>query len=133
MIIDPNVESLVVAYLRGALPVYGLTMPVGTTVPNPRPTESVTVYRTGGIRRDIVTDQPQITIDVRAGTEKRAVYIIGFVRGLVNELDKSNEFDGNQVQYVEELAGPGNLPDPISGIRYTMSFSISIRSAEFTL
>lgn len=127
IIIDAPIETLLVGYLRAVLPPFGYTMPVGTRVPNPRPTESVTLFRTGGPRRDMVTDQAQITVEVRAGLERRAEVIANTTRALINQLD-GQTLDGHVVYQVQELSGPANLPDPVSGVRYSQSFLIAIRA-----
>lgn len=132
LILDADAEQLVVDYLTATGPARGLPTSVGTRVPNPRPAECITVFRTGGPRRDLVTDAPQLTIECRAATETRAAQIAYLVRALVNDL-WSQTLGGHAVYEVEELSGPGNLPDPISnGPRYSQTFVLFIRAASLT-
>lgn len=127
LLIAPSIEALLVTYLSAELPVYGLTMRVASRVPNPRPSESVVIFRSGGTYRDLVTDVPQVTVEVRARMEQRAESIIGVVRALLLDLE-GRDLSGHAVYQVEEFSGPANLPDPISGVRYTMTLSIAVRA-----
>lgn len=127
MIIDPDAEQLIVDYLTEQLPLYGFTdIPVSDRVPAVG-VESVTVIRTGGARRDLVTDQPQISIDVRAGYNSRAVAIINMVRTLLNDL-WSRSLDGFMIYDVNELSGPYSNPVEPDFCRYSQNFMMAIRS-----
>lgn len=126
-------ERLLIAYLAARLPTVtddrgrAFLMTVASRVPNPRPAECVVLYRTGGTMRDLVTDQPQITVEVRAKTEERCALVIGVVRALLWELE-GQVLEGHQVYTVDEFAGPANLPDPLGGVRYSMTLSLAIRA-----
>lgn len=130
MIIDVDTEDLLITYLMANI---GFSIPIATRIerlgsdPNQRPPESIVLVRTGGPRRDFVTDQPSIAVDVRAKTETRAVTIINAVRALLNDLP-GLEIAGHAVYSCQEFSGPTNQPTDVDPIRYSQSFSIAIRS-----
>ena len=66
MIVDPDSEQLLIDYLAERLPPLGVDWPVGDRAPI-GPTSYIVLIRTGGARRDLVTDQAQITIDTVSG------------------------------------------------------------------
>ncbi len=130
LIIDGDAEQLIIDYLAANLLPLGYTGSVSTKVPTPRPVESVIAYRTGGPRRDLVTDRPQMTFECRAGTESRAFQIASQVRALLNNLD-GNGFvlDGHAIYEFQEMAGPYNDFDAVgSQPRYSQTGWVSIRS-----
>jgi hypothetical protein len=127
MLVDPDVESLLIDYLTTALPAHGLpNVPVSDRPPQTG-VESVVLYRTGGVRRDLVSDQAQITIDVRAALGSRAVEIIQLVRALLNDL-WGFAIDGFAVYDVNELSGPYVSQTEKDPIRYSQSFLVVVRS-----
>lgn len=126
MIVDPDAEQLVINYLATQLPLHGFAVDVADRVPQTN-SESVTVIRTGGVRRDLVTDQAQLSIDVRAAKNSRAVEIIQMVRALLNDLWAS-QIEGFQVYDVNELSGPYSNPTGTDWCRYSQNFIVAIRS-----
>lgn len=128
MIIDPDVESLLINYLAGELPRYGIDAPVADRTPQQGKT-SVVLIRTGGTRRDLVTDNAQITVDVRATTNSECVHIINHVRALLLDL-WSRRLDQHQVYDVGELSGPYSNPTSTDLVRYSQSFLVAVRSSE---
>lgn len=130
MILDPDVESLLIDYLATALPGAGIpNVPVSDRPPQAG-VESVVLYRTGGVRRDLVSDQAQITIDVRAATGSRAMTIIQRVRALLNDL-WGFAIGGFAVYDVNELSGPYVSPTEKDPIRYSQSFLVVVRSKSY--
>ena len=126
MFIDPDAEQLIIDYLATELAANGFPdVVVGDKFPQAG-VESVTVIRTGGARRDLVTDQPQISIDVRAGRNSRAVEIINVARALLNDL-WGRTLDGFPVYRVSELSGPYSNPAEPDYCRYSQNFLLAIR------
>jgi hypothetical protein len=134
LIVDADAEQLLIDYLYGALPALGFPVPVASRIerlgsdPSKRPAESVVLVRTGGPRRDFVTDQPQITVDSRARLESRAVQLANACRALLNDLP-GQVLAGHPVYSVQEFSGPTNQPTDQDPVRYSQSFSIALRSA----
>lgn len=118
----PDAVALLVDYLDASI-----TEPVGHRIPNPRPTTFVTVRRTGGPKRNLVTDQPQITVESWAASDEDACDLAQEVRAWLNALP-GEVLDGVAVYRVEELSGPADLPDPVSDQpRFSQSFSVALR------
>lgn len=96
--------------------------------PSPRPEEFVKVILVGGVRRDRVTDVPTLAIEAWAGSRSRAAALAQEVRAIIHSLEGVT-FAGYSIQAVDEYAGPGDLPDPLSDqSRYTATYAVSIRS-----
>lgn len=120
----PDVEAIAIDWLND-----NMTEPAHSTVPNPRPDNFVLVFRTGGPKRNLVTDQPQITVESWGTTKSEAHDTAQEARAWLNAL-QGQVRDGVQVYRVEEAAGPGWLPDPVSEKpRYTQSFTVALRGA----
>ena len=125
-----DVEQLLIDALRAGLAECGYSMPVGSRVPNPSTTESVQVYRTGGNARVArVLDGAQVTIDVRAAREVRAVRIMGAIAGLMHYFE-SRVLASTPIYAVDELSSMVNLPDPLTpnAVRYTQTFVVTLRT-----
>lgn len=117
-----DAEALVIAYLA---PYLG-GVPVGTRIPDKRPSLFLRVLRTGGPRETLVSDRPQITLEAWADKETVALGLLQLARAWLNRAD-------GLIFGVEELSGPGNLPDPTSAqTRYTMSFMVRTRGTVIT-
>lgn len=124
MILDADVEHLLIEALPALLAAHGVSTPVGSRAQG---SESVAVFRTGGDRRSVVSDEPQVTFDVRARSEARASQVALLVRAVVLGLPGAR-LAGHQVYRVDGL-GLSNLPDPnFSGARYRWSAFIHLRS-----
>lgn len=109
-----------------------LLEPVGSKVPNPRPTAFVTINRTGGPKRNLVTDEPQITVESWAQTDEAAHDLAQAARAYLNAM-VGEIVNGAPVYRVDELSGPANLPDPLSEQpRYSQSFTVAIRGEVLT-
>ena len=127
MIIDADVEQLIIDYLAAQLPPLGVTAPVADRVPADS-IQSVTVIRTGGVRRDLVTDEAQITVDVRAATNADCVHILNLARALLNDL-YGRSLAGHAIYTTRELSGPYSNPTKSDLNRYSQSFLVAVRAA----
>lgn len=107
---------------------FGSALVTTNRVPDPRPSEFVKVILVGGVRRDQVTDVPTLAVEAWAGTRSRASALAQEVRAVVASLEGAT-FPGYTVQDVDEYAGPGDLPDPLSDqSRYSATYALTIRS-----
>ena len=128
VIVFPDAEQVLCDWLEPALAARGTAVPVTTRVPSPRPARFVRVIRTGGVRATLVTDAPQVTVESFAGTEAAAAALAQLCRALLNAAP--GQVAAAVVYKVVELAGPQNLPDPLTDqIRYTQTFEIHLRGA----
>lgn len=125
LILFPNAQAVVAGFLRDE----GFAR-VERVVPNPRPTgELIVVRRTGGPRQTIVSDNAFLTVESWHDTDADAHDLAQEVRGLLHTLP-GQIVDGTVVYGVDELAGPADLPDPLSNqARYTQSFAVHLRGA----
>jgi hypothetical protein len=122
-----DATALVRGYLAGTLPAEGVTVPVVGRVPSPRPPSFVLLRRLGGPRLNLVSDGATIAVEVYADDEGEAMDVAQIARGLLHDL-AGDVLDGTQVYRVEEMAGPGLLPDPESGSpRVTFSVTVLLR------
>lgn len=118
----PDTVALLIGHLDA-----NLTEPVRHRIPNPRPATFVTLRRTGGPKRNLVTDQAQVTAESWADTDQAAHDLAQEVRALLNALP-GTVVDGVAVYRCDELSGPADLPDPLSDqARYSQSFSVALR------
>lgn len=128
VIVFPDVEDLLVAYLSAELPAHGDAATAHVTVPDPRPDRFVLVPRVGGVKRNLVVDSPTVGVECWAATPKQAHDLCQLVRGLLHALpDKT--VAGVAFYRMEEFAGPANLPDGgLSGqARYILTVAVSCR------
>lgn len=118
----PDTVALLIDYLDA-----NITEPVRLRIPNPRPSTFVTLRRTGGPKRNLVTDAAQVTVEAWAATDEAAHDLAQEVRGLLNALP-GTVLDTVAVYRCDELSGPADLPDPLSDqARFTQSFSVALR------
>ncbi|ALY10739.1 tail terminator [Arthrobacter phage Suppi] len=128
IIFGDSEDILRVQVARDLQRIDGKLWPVGTKVPNPRPSEFVILRRVGGVRRDLVTDEPTILVEVWANTESRAVRIAAIIQGLLHSYSQIGEYS---ILGCDEISGPVNLPDGLSAqVRYTATYVVAIRSNE---
>ena len=107
-----------------------LAEPVGSRVPNPRPTAFVRVERTGGVRRSMVVDEATVTIEAWAASAEAAQDLAQSARSAVHEAVGAVLAGFGTVYAATELSGPGYSPDPDSGHdRYVFSISVALRGA----
>lgn len=83
LLVFPDAESVVVSWLRPELGKTGITVPVATKMPNPRPPRFVRIVRTGGAQRDIVTDRATLVFECWDSSEPGAAQLAGIVRALL--------------------------------------------------
>lgn len=113
-VVFPDVVALVIGHIDDNLATFGWpTTSVHKRVPSPRPSSFVTVLRTGGPARDHVVDDAQVTLDVWADEDADVADLTADVRAIVNDL-AGTVIDGTQVYRVTEMAGPSDIPDPLS-------------------
>jgi hypothetical protein len=121
----PEMTALVALHLVDQIedPVYAYRLPEA------RPARFVFVVRTGGPRRNIVTDQAQITVESWAETDEDAANLGQQVRGILNALPGTS-IEGVPIYRVDEASGLADLPDPVSSQpRTTQTFSIAARGS----
>lgn len=130
LILDADAEQLIIDYLASGMTAFGYAGSVSDSVPSSRPVESIVVYRTGGPRRDLVTDRPQLTIECRAGLNSRAAQLGSWVRSLMHNLDGNDWILGGHAIYAyREMNGPYNDFDPVGNTpRYSQTGWVDIRS-----
>jgi len=114
-----DVEAIVAGFLRDRT-----SIDVRTLIPNPRPSEFVRVWRTGGGAVNRVLDQPLVTIQGWASNKGRAAEVTGECRDLI--LHHSSDMD--LVRGVE-MTGFYYDPDPDTGTaRYSVTFRMNVRA-----
>lgn len=125
LIIFPDVEGLLVAYLNAALAERDAGASASTRVPNPRPSRFVRCQRVGGpVSSLFVVDTPLVVVEAWGRDDVDAQQLLSLTRALLHVLPDVDA----RVYRVDELSGPGNLPDPLSDqSRYTMTLSLSLR------
>lgn len=130
MIIDADVEHLLIDYLNEQLPLHSITdFPVADRVPQ-QGYNSVTLIRTGGVRRDLVTDEAQVTLDTRAASNTQCVLVANLCRALLLDLWGGRKLNGHAVYQVRELSGPYSNPTETDIYRYSQSFLVAVRARE---
>lgn len=103
-----------------------LTVPVSGRVPNPRPDRFVTISRTGGPRRNLVTDAAQLTVDSWGQSDPDALALAELARREVHRLARTT-VAGLHIYGVDELSGPGVMPDESGQPRYRQTFTVATR------
>lgn len=102
---------------------------VSTQIPSTRPDELVRVSRTGGVRRDLITDQAQLTFECWAKTGVRASAICSLIRAHMSAAE-GETINGLWIYKVTEVGGPVNFPDPEStSPRYQLTLAVASRYA----
>lgn len=132
VVVFPDAVALTVRHLRDGLDARSAGAAVGAKVPGswPAPFRGfVLARRTGGTRRDVVTDRPQVSVECWHDTEHEAHALASVARALMFALPGST-VGGHAVYRVEELGGLAALPDPISSKpRYVFTHVVHIRGA----
>ena len=124
----PDAEAVVVAFLKAELTARGESAKVGTKVPANRPARMVKVTRTGGLRRNLMTDSPQLTFECWAATDADAAGLAGLVRAVVGAASSLPLPLGAQCSRVQEVGGPVSFPDPDTALpRYHFTMSLELR------
>lgn len=126
-VVQPDVEALVVQVLDANLPLVQLGVPVGTQIPNPRPSTFVRVTRAGGTAETLVSEQAWVIVEAYATFERDAIQLLNTCRAILHALD------GGPLFGTFEISGPVNLPDPTtSQVRYTQTLGIRARGTSVT-
>ena len=103
----------------------------GTRVPSERPARFIRTTRTGGFRRDVITDVARITFECWGGTATEAEHDAQTVRDLYfrsRGTVLSNTEARFTIHRVEEIAAPADNPDPDSdAARYTLTLEVHLR------
>jgi hypothetical protein len=123
----PDAEAVVVTGLSDALTARGRNAYVSTRTPNPRQPDMVRVSRTGGARRDLVTDQPMVTVECWGEDEPSASDLARLCRALVWSWGGSAAA-GAWIRAVREVGGVVSLPDPATALpRYQFTVQLDTR------
>lgn len=135
VVVFPDAEALLVAYLEPELAARALPARVSTKHPtdikHPSPTSGryVRVSRVGGPRENLVTDGAQMLLECWSDTESDAAELCKLARALVWAMD-GQQIAGVWVRRVQEFSGPVNLPDPDTTMpRYQVSMNLSLKGA----
>lgn len=124
MLVFPDVEALLTAWLRGQLD----GPAVGNKVPNPRPDPFILIQRHGGVRQTVVTDAAQVGLECWAGRDYEAHDLLQQCRSLLLYQIPGQILSGYTVYRVDEVGGPSNLPDPTSSMpRWVMELQVHVR------
>ena len=127
-IVFPDAVALLRTHL---LAIPAITAIVGSNisgdVPADRPATFLQLTRTGGVRHDLVVDDPQITVDSWAGTQANAMVLAQLARAYLGAME-GTVVGGVAVYGVTEISGPFDLPDPDSqAARVRQTFQIGLR------
>lgn len=124
VLIPPDDEAAVVTELRARLDV-----PVGTSIPNPRPVEFGRVVSTGGSSRDLVSDSPTLVLEGFAETETRAQRLCAEMIAHLQSAGRAGSVGGITCYGVVVAALPANLPMPSvpDRARYTATVTADLR------
>ncbi len=129
-ILFPDAAAAAIGALNAQLGALGFTgVPVRSRVPNPRPTRFLLVFRTGGPAVNVVTDAAQLTVEAWATSDVEAHDLAQVARAIVTGIE-GTVTGGVTVYGVDELGGPGYLPDPVSAqSRFTFTVTVHVRGA----
>lgn len=131
LIIAADVEGAAVTFLRTGLASQGKTATVATKVPATMPATMVRVSLTGGTRGNLITDRPQLSVEVWAATSTTASDVARTCHGLMHSAAGS-VVGGVWVRRVEEVGGVQYFPDPDSAKdRYIFTVRWHVRGSAF--
>lgn len=129
-VLFPDSIALVIGIIRDGYADQDIDVVVDTQVPSdppPRPEEFVVVRRVGGPQRDLVTDEPLLTLEASAQTEFRARQLLDYARAFVKAA-RGTVRDGASIYSVHEISGPADLPDPVAQIpRSSATWQLAVR------
>jgi hypothetical protein len=121
-IVFPNAEGKVAGYLRTVL-----GEQVENRVPNPRVGTFLVVRRVGGVTETIVSDAASLAVEAWDETDAAAHDLCALARAWILALP-GEVLAGTPVYRVDEIAGPANLPDPLSDHhRWTFTVAVHLR------
>lgn len=126
-VIGPDATDVCVSFLRDALDGQGDDATVAARIPNLRPERLVVVRRVGGPRLNLVADDPMISVECWAADTADAHDLAQLCRALVHTM-RGGTVAGVPIYRIDELAGPADLPDPLSDQpRYVFTVQIAMR------
>lgn len=123
----PDVADGIRIYLSGLNPSAEVT--AGTT-PTVFPLASINIKRTGGYKRDLVTDMAQVSIDCRHGkSEAEADAMMRLVDAQLYAGAREGRIGPLTVHDVTTFAGPYDNPDPNNPkfYRSTAAYQVAVR------
>lgn len=121
VVVWPDVTMLAANYLAGLLDV-----PVSARIPRPRPDQFVVLRRVGGPRRNALTDDARLDVQVWAPSDARAVEIAQQARRHLAEMPQHLA----EVRQFAEDSGPTLIPDAPSDVpRVLLTVVLSVRGA----
>ncbi|MFJ7069201.1 hypothetical protein [Streptomyces sp. NPDC101115] len=124
-VLMPDAVAVTIGYLRDALVARGMTVPVGSRVPSPRPVRFVRIERIGGPADTVVTDRPRLDVHCWGADEGDAHDLMQVCRAL---LGAARGAYGGTVLARPVTGGPQLLPDVESGAaRYAFTLDITMR------
>lgn len=126
----PDAEAAIITHVRDQLAALGTPVPVSGRVPNPVPARHVRIVRTGGLRRDLITDRARLTFECRDSSgAPGAVELARLVRAIVT--NAPGYMGGAWVDVAAEVGGPAFSPDPDTGTaRYLLTVELHMRGSE---
>jgi hypothetical protein len=131
MLVAEDAEKAALTALTSRLPEAGepTTIPASTSIPKPTPSEFFRIIVTGGGDRDLVTDQPTITVEAYSRGEVRAERLAAKARAIFEACARDGDMGGVPCYRVALFGRPQNLPNPqVPGwYRYTFSISADLR------
>lgn len=125
-VVFPDAVAVVTTWLSAHL-----IEPVSGRVPNPRPEAFVTVQRTGGPRRNLIADNPQITVESWGQNDEDTHDLAQAARAYVHTL-LGETVNGVFVSRVDEISGPAPLPDLSEQTRWSQSFALVTKGVVLT-
>lgn len=121
----PDIVALLRTYLR---PIVGVSVPVASRVPDPRPDKWLQTRRVGGTQQRPVRDTPRVDVLAWALTDPDAWVLAELVRRSIHALAGTTLL-GPVVYRVEEFLGPRQFDDPQTGRpRVMATYSIIVRA-----
>lgn len=128
VIVFDDACAAVTGYLADALGVA-----TAKRVPNPRPNQFFRVLRVGGTSRDHVIDDATVVVEAWALTDEEADDLAQLARGHLLAIANHRTDDGTLIYGVTEVAGPADLPDPLSSqARSSATYQVRTRGAAIT-
>lgn len=127
VVLFPDATAVAIGILADAFTERAIATPVLPRTPDPRPATFVVVRRTGGVSRDIVIDDPLVTVESWADSDEDASDLAQLCRGILHASTGTSQ-GGVAIYRTDEASGPANLPDPVSEQpRYTQTFLVAMR------
>lgn len=111
LIISADAEAAAIQYLTAGLTARGITADVSVQVPVVMPEKMVQVTLTGGTRKNMITDRPQLTVECWAGSTIDASELARTCHALMLAAAGTSA-GGIWVRKVEGVGGIQSLPDP---------------------